>query len=143
MPKYLSNLVVMYAEEEASQPDDIVTELQGLSSDINKGVGGLYVWLQPQWTAEKEGAITHLSFEKPKSEIRNYNNLALQRKDEYRYITAEPKGERPITRVGLFRTEHELTPEQIKTRIGQSGYTNYTADINQGRGASYLYLVWT
>jgi hypothetical protein len=99
------------------------------------------VWLHPQWTAEKAQAITHLSFEMPNSEIRNYNNLALG-KDDYRYITAERNGETPVTKVGLFRTKDRLTAEQIKTRIGQSGYTDYTSDINQGRKGDYLYLVW-
>jgi len=142
MPKYLFNLIAMYAGEEYLQPDEVVDEIQGQSSDINSGLGGKYVWLHPEWTSVEEEAISDLSFKKSSTPVRNYNNLAMDTGGDFRYIEASRHGSRMATKVGLFRAQQKLSPEEIKSRIQQSGFTHYSSDINEGRGGNYLYLLW-
>ncbi|KAI0437003.1 hypothetical protein F4803DRAFT_540406 [Xylaria telfairii] len=144
MAKYLFNLIAMYAnaDEEYLQPDEVVHEIQGQSSDINSGFGGKYVWLQPEWTIAKEEAISDLLFERSRTPVRNYNDLAMGAGGDFRYIRSSRDGNGIITKVGLFRIKQKLSPEEIKSRINQSGFTHYSSDINEGRGGDYLYLLW-
>jgi len=144
MPKYLFNLIAMYANEAYLQPDEVVDEIEGQSSDMNAGLGGKYVWLHPEWTSVKEEAISDLSFKKSSTPVRNYNNLAMDSNTggDFRYIQASRDGSGMVTKVGLFRVKQKLSPEEIKSRIQQSGFTHYSSDINEGRGGTYLYLLW-
>ncbi|KAI0384023.1 hypothetical protein F5Y04DRAFT_278021 [Hypomontagnella monticulosa] len=142
MTKYLYNLVVMYADEESLQPDEVAHEIRGQSSDINSGKGGKFVWLHPEWTSVKEEAVSNLSFEKSSSAVKNYNDLAMGAGGDFRYILTSKGGNQAVTKVGLFRVQEQLSSDEIKSWIGQSGYTDYTKDINGGRGGDYLYLIW-
>ncbi|KAH8423406.1 uncharacterized protein LDX57_001165 [Aspergillus melleus] len=144
MVKYLSDLTVMYADNEYATPDEIVPEIQGKTSDINSGYGGRFVWLQPEWTSDRERAISHLSFTKSDTEIRNYNDITVRvsAKDSYRYIITEREGETKIVNVALLRTPENLSSDQILTRIKQSGFHHFSTDLNQGRGGDYLYVLW-
>ncbi|KAI1255445.1 hypothetical protein MGN70_003511 [Eutypa lata] len=90
----------------------------------------------------KEEAITELSVERSTAAVRNYNDLAMGTGGDFRYIRGSHDGEDGITKVGLFRLDKELSPEEIKERIGQSGFSHYSEDINKGRGGEYLYLIW-
>ncbi|KAI0972084.1 hypothetical protein F4678DRAFT_431109 [Xylaria arbuscula] len=134
----------MYAEtaEEYLQPDEVVHEIRGQSSDLNSGFGGKYVWLHPEWTAVPEEAVSDLSFERSSTPVRNYNNLAMGAGGDFRYIQSSRGGSEVITKIGLFRARQNLSPEEIQSRIEQSGFTHYSKDINQGRGGDYLYLIW-
>jgi hypothetical protein len=87
-------------------------------------------------------AISDLSFKKSSTPVRNYNNLAMDTGGDFRYIQASRDGSRMATKVGLFRAQQKLSPEEIKSRIQQSGFTHYSSDINEGRGGNYLYLLW-
>ncbi|KAI1417058.1 hypothetical protein F5Y13DRAFT_185890 [Hypoxylon sp. FL1857] len=132
----------MYADDEYLQPDEVAHEIQGQSSDINSGFGGKFVWLHPEWTSVNEEAISDLSFEKSSSPVRNYNNLAMGAGGDFRYIQASRNGIDALTKAGLFRVQEHLSPEEIQSRIEQSGFTHYSGDINEGRGGDYLYLLW-
>ena len=90
----------------------------------------------------EEGAVSHLSFEKSKDPVRNYNNLAMDAGGDFRYLQVSREGSIKVTKVGLFRVQQELTPQEITTRIQQSGFTNYSSSINEGRGGDHLYLLW-
>ncbi|KAI2465789.1 hypothetical protein F4781DRAFT_435043 [Annulohypoxylon bovei var. microspora] len=132
----------MYASDESLQPDEVVHEIEGQSSDINSGFGGKYVWLRPEWTTVEGEAISDLSFEKSSTPIRNYNDLAMGAGGDFRYVQASRDGSGIVTKIGLFRVKQELSPEEIKSRIEQGGFTQYSKDINEGRGGDYLYLLW-
>ncbi|KAI0401279.1 hypothetical protein F4802DRAFT_601266 [Xylaria palmicola] len=132
----------MYATEEFLQPDEVAPEIRGQSSDINAGFGGKFVWLHPEWTSAKEEAISGLSFAKSGTAVRNYNDLAMGAEGDFRYIQASRDGSEVITKVGLFRVGQELSPEEILSRIEQSGFTHYSTDMNEGRKGDYLYLLW-
>lgn len=100
------------------------------------------MWLCPEWTVVREEAITELSVERSSTPVRNYNDLAMGAKGDYRYIRGSHDGLDGVTKVGLFRFDKELSPEEIRERIGQSGFSHYSEDINKGRGGEYLYLIW-
>ncbi|KAI3322311.1 hypothetical protein HD806DRAFT_523188 [Xylariaceae sp. AK1471] len=119
----------MYAstDEQYLQPDEVVSEIQGQSSDINAGFD--MCWLHPEWTSSS-------------TPVRNYNDLAMGAEGDFRYIQASRGGSEGITKVGLFRVKQELLPEEIQSRIKQSGFTHYSSDMNEGRGGDYLYLLW-
>ncbi|KAE8352221.1 hypothetical protein BDV28DRAFT_135549 [Aspergillus coremiiformis] len=142
MSKYLANLTVMYAEKEYLQPDEVVAEIQGQSSDINYEFGGKFVWLHPEWTSAADEAISDLSFERSSTAVRNYNDIAMGAGGDFRYIKASYGGSSKVTKAGLLRTDENLSEGAIVTRIQQSGFTHHSGDINGGRGKSYLYLVW-
>ncbi|KAE8144795.1 hypothetical protein BDV25DRAFT_145266 [Aspergillus avenaceus] len=142
MSQYLADLIVIYATNAYAKPDGLVDELQGATPDINNGHGGFFTWLVPRWTETPSKAITSLSILISDSEHRNYNDMALNLPKGHRYVIPERDGDKPITKVGLYRTPDEHTSEEIEARIRESGYTNYTTDINKNRGGDYLYLVW-
>ncbi|PLB45808.1 hypothetical protein P170DRAFT_512430 [Aspergillus steynii IBT 23096] len=144
MAKYLSDVTVMYADNEYAAPDEAIPEIQGKTSDINAGYGGRFVWLKPDWTPDKQNAISNLSFTKSNSELRNYNDITVRvsAKDAYRYIVPERGGESKITKVALFRTSENLSSDQILARIKERGFYHFSSDLNQGRGGDYLYLLW-
>ncbi|KAI1182489.1 hypothetical protein F5B17DRAFT_185212 [Nemania serpens] len=134
----------MYAstDEQYLQPDEVVSEIRGQSSDINAGFGGKYVWLHPEWTSVKDEAMSNLSFKKSSTPVRNYNDLAMGAGGNFRYIQASRGGSEGITKVGLFRVKQQLPPDEIQSRIEQSGFTHYSSDMNEGRSGDYLYLLW-
>lgn len=101
-----------------------------------------FVWLRPHWSSDKDKAISDIDFHRSSEEIRNYNDLTTQSKTDFRYLLTRHDGDQKITKTGLFRTSESLSESDLKTRIGQSGYTNHSGDINKGRRGDYLYLVW-
>lgn len=100
------------------------------------------VWLHPHWTSVREEAVSDLEFIMSDTPIRNYNDLAMDAGGAFRYIKATQDGSKPISNAGLFRSKEKLSLEAIKSRIEQAGFTNYSTDINKGRGGDYLYLLW-
>ena len=101
-----------------------------------------FVYLHPEWTVAREEAITELSVQRSTAPVRNYNNIAMDAKGGFRYVQGSRGGQEGITKVGLFRVGKELSPEEIRERIGQSGFSHYSEDINKGRQGDYLYLIW-
>lgn len=74
--------------------------------------------------------------------VRNYNNLAMGSRGDFRFIELFREGDERITKVGMLRLQRRLTHEEIESRIQQSGFTQYSDNINEGRGGDYLYLLW-
>lgn len=90
----------------------------------------------------KEEALSDLSFTKASTPIRNYNDLAMGAGGDFRYIQVSREGSKRVTKVGLFRVQKQLSPEEIKSRIQQSGFTHYSSNMNEGRKGGYLYVIW-
>lgn len=90
----------------------------------------------------KEEAISDLEFEKSSTAVKNYNDIAMDSGGDYRYIKASRDGSKPITNTALLRSNKHLSSEEIKSKIEQSRFTNYSEDINQDRKGDYLYLLW-
>ena len=76
------------------------------------------MWLHPEWTIASEEAITDLAVERSSAPVRNYNDLAMGAGGEFRYVRGSNDGQEGITKVGLFRFDKELSPEEIRERIG-------------------------
>ena len=105
------------------------------SADTNKGFGGIYTWIVPVRTDEREEAADHfdlkIAWSLPK-EIGRDKVLEITAGGNYRYLIPV-RGSRAIKNLCLFRP---FSFEFFNSR------SHCTGDINYGRGGDYLYLCW-
>ncbi|KAK7417455.1 hypothetical protein QQX98_004575 [Neonectria punicea] len=118
--EFASWLQVIYTDDD-DKPNDTINEINGQSSDINKGQGGSYVWLR-----------LHRA-DKPSMMANNFWGAG----GDYRYVqwSNDRNADRLITDVALWRSDDSQGGPP-------NGWDGKTQDINSGRGGDYLYLVW-
>ncbi|CZR66865.1 uncharacterized protein PAC_16766 [Phialocephala subalpina] len=116
------------------------TELSGQSCNINEGFGGSYVYIRPLLTTNPQEGIHSLTTWTSKDTFA-YENLSKGTNTNNRYVipvrSPPPDPEsKPMT--GLFL----LRSEKAETIQDHPGFTGMTSNINEGRGKSFLYLIW-
>lgn len=108
-------------------------------NDINKGFQGDFVYLKPVWTTDRSKAADNIKFyiedDFPQwAKDRGLKDLATGAGGDFRFIEALNEGSnKKIVQTKLFDTQLARTPDT---------WTDFTIDINKGRGGRYLYCVW-
>ncbi|KAK7461489.1 hypothetical protein VKT23_008663 [Stygiomarasmius scandens] len=133
---YVSAVQVVYGTEGYMAPPNRIKEAQGRSDDINATFGGKYVWLVPEYTSDKDKALTGIGFVMSDSANSNYNDLAAGAGGKYRYLIPEVDASKSqkIGKLDLWRLGDGNTDG-----IGSKGRTG---DLNKDRKGDYLYLGW-
>ncbi|KAI3322313.1 hypothetical protein HD806DRAFT_536151 [Xylariaceae sp. AK1471] len=139
-PSYISGIKVVYGE---NAPSDRISEINKGVPDINHNFGGEYVWLVPEWTEDRDKAVTYFDVLITGSSQASKSDLAKGASGKYRYLVpqADVHIEKKLKRLALYRKSNSEGPvhgSDIKDR----GYTDFSTDINAGRGGDYLYLIW-
>lgn len=106
-------------------------------NDINRGLGGKYVYLEPVWTTNTAEAAEVIDIIIQDHASSDPNDLDLAKGAvgfQYRYVyTNTYWGLFGITQVALIEGERGRVPD---------GWDGITVDINKNRGGRHLYLVW-
>jgi hypothetical protein len=106
-------------------------------SKLTSFVSSSYVYIRPLLTNDPSDAITKVTFWTSKTADASYQNLAKGCSGDFRYVkTSKEAGKTPITGLFLLRRSSAQTIQNYE------GWADMTADINQGRGRTYLYLIW-
>jgi len=135
----LKDIQVVYTSQSIDMPDEVITDTDGGSPDINKGYKGKYVWLVPVWTYKIEEIVTsvHVVIQNEKND--KYQDLAAGTGGDYRYLKMirSSTSSTAIKRVGLLMGTTNIYAERNK-----HGWDGCTEDINAGRQGGYLYVCW-
>ncbi|KAJ3557903.1 hypothetical protein NM688_g1217 [Phlebia brevispora] len=138
----VSGLSVTYGSLPSYQPRTSVTEIHdsgdGTRDDINKGLGGSYVWISATYTRDVAAACNGFVVAIQNTEDSQQSNLAKGAGGSYRYLLPlrDATNDRKITNIRLLRSSSALTTPP-------DGYTGMTSDLNEGRGGDFLYVIWT
>lgn len=160
----LSNIKVVYTDQNVDMPNDALTETSGGSPDVNKGYSGKYVWLVPEWVADKvtqknfselsstvpnpiiifnnqDDAATGIRFVSQNEKNEAYRDLARGSGGRFRYLKMlhQPTSHTRIKRVGLLRS---IRSEYIYGDRERYGWDECTSDINENRGGDWLHVCW-
>ncbi|THU93366.1 hypothetical protein K435DRAFT_670398, partial [Dendrothele bispora CBS 962.96] len=129
---------VVLGSESYMAPVDRVKEVGGGNDDINADFGGNYVWLVPEYTVDKNKALTNIKFVLADKQNSAYGDLASGAGGKYRYLIPEVDTSNPkkISKLVLWRY-----PD---SNLSTSGITSKgrTSDLNAERKKTYLYLGW-
>ena len=96
-----------------------------------------YVWICLNFTTDADKACTYIKLAVQSKSDDAHSCFVRDTSDSYhRYLlpSVEPQREEKITDVCLLRT--------TGAAVVPPGYNGMTIDINQGRGGSWLYLIW-
>ena len=96
-----------------------------------------YVWIVPVYTEDVSNAVTGFDVVIQSQQNPDLDDLAKGAGGDYRYLLTriDAEEDRKVTQLILFRSDSALDGVPI-------GWDGITADINKGRGKTYLYLVW-
>ena len=108
--------------------------IPNLQSVLNTALHS-FVWLVPTFTSDPGSAQTSYSIVIQGDSNDHYQDLAKGAGGDYRYLHSRHDGEQKITKVNLLRLDEALGDLP-------AGYDGRSGDINQGRGGTYLYLIW-
>lgn len=145
MVSFLKGIRYVRDKHRTNMPSDAVQEIDhpryDNGNDINKGMGGPFLWFVVERTNKLSEALTGFTFVRSGSREpgrSSYDDLAQGCGGDFRYLIPERtpgcKAINPYT-VTLWRSPHtDQLPRQRK-------YDN-TPDLNAGRGGDYLYLCW-
>ena len=132
----LRHIRVLQLNSPMEQGNNAIVELNGGNNDINCGYGGKYVYIEAESTYNPKDALTNIQFIRQGAAAQGYSDLAIGAGGDYRYIL-ETRAANAQLRVGsvmkLLRSKNAVTVVR--------GW-NKTADINEGRGGDYLYLLY-
>lgn len=159
-PIYISDIYIGYGTTEAEAKNMLrnkgVTEGHIVNLDLNKSVGGYWIYLGYKTTADESKAITGLVadyYDNATSSDITYNgykytidpvdlNKGAKGKYIYLYYTRDPKAGDPITAI-QYQRNGTFQFEQIKA----DGFTGVISksdgkvlDLNKGAGGDYIYL---
>ncbi|KAI0972087.1 hypothetical protein F4678DRAFT_431114 [Xylaria arbuscula] len=139
LPSYVSGVKVVYGDA----PDDHIVEINEGIPDINHTFGGEYVWLVPEWTDDRDKAATFFEVSITGSSQAGRDDLAKGAGGDYRYLIprVDVHLENKIKRLALYRKPNSQGPVHSSDIEGR-GYTDFSTDINAGRGGDYLHLIW-
>merc|ERR1711933_317227 len=117
-----------------------IKEVDGSGDDLNKGFGGSYMYLWACTTSCSTDAVTGMVvFQSNTGNGQLGQDIAKEAGGDYRYIiTKKETGEQKVdvTSLKLWRTGSS------DSKPSKYGYTDWTTDINNGRGGDYLYVCW-
>ncbi|PHH64723.1 hypothetical protein CDD81_3985 [Ophiocordyceps australis] len=138
---YISGLEVLYSKD-STPPEQSIYELRSDSTNVNKGFGGLYVWLVPTYTSRRDEACTSFETVQKTNPDAGWKDLAKGAGGLYRYLKCNKNfyENDKIRRVALIRK-----PNTWVTMDDMQGYLfhGYSSDINFRREGEYLNLVWS
>ncbi|KAG6894954.1 hypothetical protein C0992_003788, partial [Termitomyces sp. T32_za158] len=139
---FISGITVVYSDQGSDVPGDRVQEWSGKSDDINFDFQGKFVWLVPKWTTQVSQALTNFSLVIQPQEDSRYNDLAAGTGGDFRYLIPAKRSNQNsyISKLTLARSDSPM--EDIPNVIWKDLPQGATGDINQGRGGTFLYLVW-
>ncbi|KAI9933968.1 hypothetical protein ASPWEDRAFT_168245 [Aspergillus wentii DTO 134E9] len=126
---------------DAFQPLGTVEEINMNYADINRGFGGSFVWLRPNYTNSPSHAATYFRLITDHNSSEEYTDLAHGAGHMYRYFIPIPNAhvKQKIIQVALLRKQGSAVGiDDVKGR----GFDDFSPDINRGRGGDYLHLVW-
>ncbi|KAI1346400.1 hypothetical protein F5Y01DRAFT_319767 [Xylaria sp. FL0043] len=140
LPSYISGIKVVYGQ---NAPSDHISEINKGVPDINHNFGGEYVWLVPEWTQDRDKAVTYFEVVITGSSQAGMSDLAKGAGGKYRYLVpqADVHIEKKLKRLALYRKSNSEGPVH-ESDIKDRGYTDFSTDINAGRGGDYLHLIW-
>lgn len=136
---FLRGLTVHYEDKHVNYNDFV--QLHGHEfdrnnnfNDINKGFGGKFVYLKPEWTTNGQDAVDNVQIIIQGSSLPGFDDLAKGAGGDFRYALTQNRGAtEKISEIVLWEGELFSTPV---------GWNARTIDINRGRGGRFLYLVW-
>ncbi|KAF3904308.1 hypothetical protein ABW20_dc0103210 [Dactylellina cionopaga] len=130
--RFCERLEVVYDEE---QNWNTIGDINGGSNDLNKGQGGGYVYLRAHYFDRPGRMIKHFDIVR-QSDSSGESDLAKGAGGDYRYIRpCYDIADYAVTDVALWRCDD-------KQWNAPEGWHEKSADINEGRGGDYLYLIW-
>ncbi|KAI0597311.1 hypothetical protein F4775DRAFT_593444 [Biscogniauxia sp. FL1348] len=140
LPSYISGIKVMYGK---NPPSHYISEINKGVPDINRKFGGEYVWLVPEWTDDRDKAVTYFDVRITRSSQAGMSDLAKGARGDYRYLVpkVDVHIEKKLRRLALYRKSNREGPIQMSD-IKDRGYTDFSTDINAGRRGDYLHLIW-
>jgi len=136
-PKYrlLKSINVIHCDNNAP-PGNSLTEVRGLSNDINKDFGGKYTFLVPVWTYSPDEAVTGIQIVIDSHANPSLVDMAKGAGGDYRYLLPSYDPGNPVKIGDNIRLLRSDNPSDC------AGFNGHTIDINKGRQKTYLYLVW-
>ncbi|KAI1183945.1 hypothetical protein F5B17DRAFT_414025 [Nemania serpens] len=102
-----------------------------------------YVWLVPEWTEDRDKAVTYFDVLITGSSKAGMSDLAKGAGGDYRYLVSQVDVhiEKKLKRLALYRKSNGEGPVH-ESDIKDRGCTDFSTDINAGRGGDYLHLIW-
>ncbi|KAH8423405.1 uncharacterized protein LDX57_001164 [Aspergillus melleus] len=97
-----------------------------------------FVWLVPKWSFESDNAVSGVRIIIQGDSDGSFKDLAKGAGGKFRYLRLERGGGEKITDIRLLRRDDEVSWDTVKSL----GFDGISSDINDGRGKSFLYLVW-
>ncbi|KAG6913594.1 hypothetical protein DXG01_005697 [Tephrocybe rancida] len=141
----LANQVV-YGDRETDMPPNRVRDMSGQRDDLNLGMGGKYVWLVPEYTNKVSEALTIFDFAITDKADSRYKDLAAGAGGKFRYLLParhDANKDMFVTELTLVRANKDVSADLSATNMVWKGLPQgHTIDMNEGRGGTYLYLVW-
>ncbi|KAF5380138.1 hypothetical protein D9615_006302 [Tricholomella constricta] len=127
---FLTALKVVYTSSEIDAPGDRITDVNGGSSDINKGFDGKFVVWFPRKSVSCLMDSVCID-----DEDKRYDDLAKDAGGQFRYLI-------PVKETGddVLLTEAKLL--RSSNSVDSHEFAGKTRDINAGRDGDYLYVVW-
>ncbi|KAK1147353.1 hypothetical protein N8T08_001433 [Aspergillus melleus] len=138
MPSYLHDIDVVYGSDKSNEPSNSIQVVDANNGDINAGYGGEFVWLVPKWSFESDNAVSGVRIIIQGDSDGSFKDLAKGAGGKFRYLRLERSGGEKITDIRLLRRDDEVSWDTVKSL----GFDGISSDINDGRGKSFLYLVW-
>ncbi|KAJ3559522.1 hypothetical protein NM688_g295 [Phlebia brevispora] len=136
--QWVSGIDVSYGSQPSQEVRNAVHEIHGAGDDTNKGFGGSYVWVTPQYSNYSGDACTSFNVVIQDSEMSGHKDLAKGAGGAYRYLipVQDSSVVAKIIDIAFLRSSSAVSSPP-------SAYSGMTSDINQGRGGDYLYLIWS
>ncbi|KAK7452168.1 hypothetical protein VKT23_012271 [Stygiomarasmius scandens] len=138
---YISGIQVVYGTDGYMAPANRIKEAQGRSDDINADFGGKYVWLVPEYTSDRNKALTGIKFVHTKNNNSEYSDLAAGAGGHWRYLIPEvdPSKSKKICKLELWRSWSSAGYSRAVDIIKSDGRTG---DLNEDRKGNWLFLGW-
>jgi hypothetical protein len=130
--RFCGEIEVLYGDGNASSA---ITEINGGNNDVNAGQGGEYVYIRSNRLTRPGRMIKHFDIIRT-GDSTGESDLAKGAGGDYRYVRpCYDQASYAVTDVALWRTGDQQWN-------APDGWHGKSADINEGRGGDYLYLVW-
>ncbi|KAF7556418.1 hypothetical protein G7Z17_g1388 [Cylindrodendrum hubeiense] len=117
-----------YSDNKNEEPSDNIKELNGASTDINKGHDGDYVWLHVRRATRPSEMVSNIWIDMRDNDENGRDDLAKGAGGDYRFPA--------------WSNDRGTGRSDDKQDSAPNGWTGKTGDINDGRGGDYLYLIW-
>ncbi|KAH7100080.1 hypothetical protein BKA62DRAFT_620562, partial [Auriculariales sp. MPI-PUGE-AT-0066] len=128
---------VVYGDHESQAPPNAVHEINNNSNDLNHGFGGKFVWLVPQGNSNQQEATGGYDLALSDSAMAGYDDIGKGAGGKFRYLVKRSQPNAKIDEIGLLRSSAINGVKDVP-----DGWTGMSTDLNDGRGKSFLYLLY-